>query len=155
MTSDGKLLQIYISPESGFSMKYVAIAELEKGKGIVDDRYHSGLGTFSKKLHGKPQREVTLIEIEQVNFFNESTGLDIPPGEFRRNLVTSRVRLNDLVGKQFQVGQVLLEGIKLCEPCDYLAKTLAPEVLPHLVGRGGLRAAILEDGAIQIDDRIK
>jgi MOSC domain-containing protein YiiM len=72
----------------------------------------------------------------------------------RRNIVTDGVSLNDLVGKEFYVGEVRIRGIRLCEPCSYLAKISFPEILKGLVHKGGLRAQILSEGLIRVGDTI-
>ena len=72
-------------------------------------------------------------------------------GDFRRNIVTSGVRLNALVGQRFTVDGIAMEGVRLCEPCAYLAELLTDKLLPTMVGRCGLRARILQSGVIRID----
>ena len=78
----------------------------------------------------------------------------IEPIETRRNVVTRGVALNHLVGKRFRVGEVMLQGIRLCEPCEHLESLTRPGVRAALVHRGGLRAQILEGGAIRVGDSI-
>ena len=74
--------------------------------------------------------------------------------ESRRNLLTRGVDLDRLVGARFRVGEVECEGIELCEPCRHLEGLTYPGVLRGLVHRGGLRAAILEDGEIAVGDPV-
>ena len=69
----GKIVRIFLSPLPMTPMISVKEAKLEIGKGIVGDRYHSELGTFSKKLAGLPDKEITLVEAipsptEKLNF---------------------------------------------------------------------------------------
>ena len=135
-------------------MASLPVADLEVGRGIVGDRYYTQLGTFSKKNEIRPDQEVTLIESEEIDRFNASTGLTLDYGASRRNIVTRGVRLNDLVGHQFRVGSVLLEGVRLCEPCAHLASLVSEKVLPGLVHRGGLRAKILSAGTIKPSDAV-
>jgi len=136
-------------------MRSVDKARLEKGRGIVGDRYYSGNGTFSEKLKSSADSQVTLIESEQVDRFNRLNELDLDYGALRRNVVTQGIELNKLVNVQFRVGEVLLEGIRLCEPCAYLAGLITDKVLPGLVHRGGLRARIISGGSIMPADRIE
>lgn len=152
----GTVAEIFTAPKAQAPMQSVLTAQLEKGRGIVGDRYFSSAGTFSDKLEGNGNSdwEVTLIESEEIDSFNETQFHDFSYGEFRRNLVTRDVRLNDLVGKQFNIGNVKLEGIRLCEPCATLAATVTKDVLPALIGRGGLRARILDSGRISVGDTI-
>lgn len=129
-------------------------ARLEKGRGIVGDRYHFGTGTFSEQLKPRLDYEVTLIEAEQIDHFNSLTGLALDYAAPRRNVVTEGVNLNELVGVEFRVGEVTLQGVRLCEPCAHLAGLVAEEVLPHLVNRGGLRARIVSGGIIRPKDDV-
>ncbi len=155
MTS--KIVEIYLASESGSPMQSVTEAMLESGRGLVGDRYYSDGGTFSEKLKrkGLGDWEVTLIETEEIDKFNKAMDLNLSYGDFRRNIATRGVRLNSLVGKRFGVGEVVLEGIRLCEPCAHLASLVAARVLPALVGRGGLRARIVEGGSISPGDHIE
>jgi len=151
---EGKINHIFISPEAGGYMQSINRATLVVGKGIEGDRYFSGKGTFSEKLKNNPAAELTLIEKEEIDNFNEEQNLNLGYGDFRRNIVTEGIGLNDLVGQTFTVGKVKLKGIRLCEPCSHLADTVNQLVLPHLMGRGGLRAQILSTGTIVVGDKI-
>jgi MOSC domain-containing protein YiiM len=150
----GEVTEILVSPGGGLAMSRQASAKLVPGKGIEGDRYHAGTGTFSAKLSGKPDREVTLIESEEIAAFNALTLFGYPTAAFRRNVVTAGVRLNELVGKEFCVGETRLRGIRLCEPCATLAGQLGPEVLQHMIHKCGLRAEVLSGGDIKPGDGI-
>lgn len=151
MTS-GSVLGIYVAPVARAAMEPVTVAELVKGRGILGDRYYAQLGTFSKQDIVRTDQEITLIESEEIDNFNHRAGLSLDYGEARRNVVTQGIGLNDLVGHRFLVGSVLLEGIRLCEPCAHLASLVSKKVLPGLVHRGGLRARILSAGKIRPSD---
>lgn len=148
------VVAIYTGDRSRAPLHAEAAVTLEAGRGIVGDRYHAGIGTFSEKHKGKPDTEVTLIEIEEIERFNGLQGVGRAAGDFRRNIVTRDVRLNDLVGRQFFVGTALLEGIRLCEPCSHLAQLLSPAVLPDMVHRAGLRARIVVGAVVHSGDPI-
>lgn len=135
-------------------MKSLQEAHLEPGCGIVGDRYHARDGTFSKQLRGKPDVEVTLIESEEIARFNSAEQVQREAGEFRRNIVTSGIRLNDLVGRRFAVGTAELEGIRLCEPCAHLAKLVSSDIVERMAHRAGLRARIVSGAAIRPGDAI-
>ena len=123
------------------------------GKGLVGDRYFSGVGTFSKHPQ-KPDYEITFMEGEKIEAFTRDTGLAFTSAHARRNIVTEGVDLNALAGKEFLVGDVRIRGIRLCEPCNHLARASFPETLKGLVNKGGLRAQILSEGVIHIGDCI-
>ncbi|MEO8075123.1 MAG: MOSC domain-containing protein [Acidobacteriota bacterium] len=149
----GTLVGIYIADGAGAPMRSVAEAQLVSGRGIVGDRYFEGTGRFSPVVQ-EPAHEITLVEIEQLTQFNAAHGLTFRPEDLRRNLVTSGVRLNALVGVEFVIGRVVLQGIRLCEPCDYLAGLTRYEVLSGLIHRGGLRAGIVTGGPVNLHDPV-
>jgi MOSC domain-containing protein YiiM len=111
------------------------------------------VGTFSPKPQ-KPDFEITLIEQENVQTFATNSGLTFTAAHARRNIVTSGVLLNELVGQEFYVGEVRIRGIRLCEPCSHLAKSSVPEVHQGLLDKGGLRAQILSEGKICVRDEV-
>ena len=149
-----KVEAIYIARNAGAPMEYLHMASVFAGRGIEGDRYFSSSGTFSKKLTGLPDREVTLIEAEEIDRFNGQQGLSLNYGDLRRNIITRGLRLNDLVDREFRIGTVTFRGIRLCEPCAYLAEIVTPRVLEGLVHRAGLRVSILNDGKIRESDPI-
>ena len=123
------------------------------GRGLEGDRYSLGCGTFSPQVH-KPDYEVTLIQKEHIDVFRAVSALPFTSKHARRNLVSEGIDLNVLVGKEFAVGAVRMRGIRLCEPCNYLAKSSFPEVLQGLVHKGGLRAQILCEGTLRVGDPV-
>lgn len=154
----GKVTAIYISRESKAPMESLGSVEAIAGKGLVGDRYFNEEGTFSK--HGRGEnagRDVTLVSLEAIEAVNQESNLAITPADTRRNILTEGVSLNDLVGKTFAIGEVILQGVRLCEPCNHLAKVTGKggKLTSNLVHRGGLRADIVQDGVIHADDIIR
>lgn len=150
----GVIIQILIAKHSGETLRAIDAATLVAGKGIVGDRYYSGGGTFSDKFEGSAALEVSLIEQEEIDQFEGENKLGYTAVDFRRNIVTAGIRLNDLVDKEFQIGSVTLKGIKLCEPCGYLADKLGDIVLTKMLHKAGLRAQIIVGGDIHTHDII-
>jgi len=148
----GKIKHIYITSAAGEAMRALTQVSVMPGKGIQGDRYASGQGTFSEQLKGNPAAELSLIESEVIDAFNQEHKQAVSYHDFRRNIVTTGIRLNALVGKTFYIGPIQLRGLRLCEPCAHLATTVNALVLPHLVGRGGLRAQILSPGEMTLGD---
>lgn len=120
------------------------------GKCLKEDYYFSGR---TSKVHN-PWRELTLIEKEALSAVEKEHKVSLNPGESRRNIITENVPLNHLVGKEFQVGEVTLKGMRLCEPCLHLKELTQKEVLPALIHRGGLRAQLLTKGNIRAGDPV-
>ncbi len=69
--------------------------------------------------------------------------------------MTRGVPLNHLVGREFTIGSVRLRGTSLSEPCEHLEELTLPGVRVALQHRGGLRAAILVGGEIQVGDPVE
>ncbi len=150
----GNVESIHVAATSGAPMQALREARLVPGRGIAGDRYHDGAGEFSPE-QPEPDHELTLIEAEQVERFNRETGLDLDPGQLRRNVVTRGVSLNDLVGVEFSLGEARVRGIRLCEPCRYLAELTHAKVVRQLVHRAGLRAAIVRGGTLRVGDTLE
>lgn len=147
------VISIYITPVPGKPTHSVPLVKAVPGLGLEGDRYFGLPGTGHKRSGSG--REITLIEIEALEALEREEGYHLAPGEARRNLVTRGVDLNDLVGREFQVGAVTLRGIRICEPCNYLAEMTDARVLSGLTHRGGLRAEILTAGKISVGDPIQ
>jgi hypothetical protein len=150
----GNIEEILICKEAGSDLYTIDKAELVPGKGIIGDRYFYKTGTFSKTLEEKGDYEVTLIESEEIRKFNKEAGSNFSSGSFRRNIVTSGVRLNELVGESFKVGSIELKGMRLCEPCAYLEKLLGKEVMKLMMHKAGLRATVKVGGFVGSGDEI-
>ena len=87
---------------------------------------------------------------------NIKFGLDIPYIDFRRNVVTKGIQLNELIGKKLKVGNVELEGIELCRPCRHLTEMLDQKnILKEFMRKGGLRCQILSSSKINVGDKIE
>mgnify|MGYP001254310906 CR=1 FL=1 len=116
-------------------------------QGIVGDRHFNEFND--------PYNQLSLIESENIDYYNIKYGLNISYIDFRRNIVTKGIQLNDLVGKKILVGDVELEGIDLCRPCKHLSETLGQEnIIKEFLRRGGLRCKILTSSCIRVGDKI-
>ncbi len=144
----GKVVEIGITNIKGNKIQNVGKVEALKGKGLQNDR------KFSE--NNQKERQITLIEIENINYFNNVSKTNIPPIAFRRNIITENIRLNDLVGKEFFVGNVKLRAHDLCRPCKYLQDKLKQNnFIKEFLYKGGLRCEILTSGKINVGDTIE
>lgn len=152
--SAGTVTAIFIAAAAEASMVAVDEVRAIPGRGVEGDRYSSAAGTFSCGY--EPDAELTLIESESIEALEREWLIALTAADARRNLVTRGVALNDLVGREFMVGQVWVIGHGLCEPCKHLARlTGQPEILNGLRHRGGLRAQILSEGTLRVGDAIR
>jgi MOSC domain-containing protein YiiM len=158
------LLGIFMSADMGEVMKEVQSAKLLAGVGIEGDRYATRKGAFNKgekKRIPDSDRQVTLISSSAIAEANEELLAQGKPPfsnfETRRNLIVniSPDDLNNLVGKKFKLGEVIMQAVELCEPCD------RPDGLSGKKGfklafenRGGIRVRVLNDGVIGLGDTL-
>jgi len=144
----GNVLKIGIVKNKGGHISEVNEVDVIPGKGIVNDRH------FKEDNHIKSQ--ITLIEVENINNYNKLTKSNIPAINFRRNIITENIKLNDLVGREFYIGKVKVKAHDLCRPCKYLQDILKKEnLVKEFLRKGGLRCEILSSGKIFINDIIK
>lgn len=152
----GTVDRIFISSGTGGTPEPQDSVSAVADRGIEGDRYYRDEEGIYNKRHDLEPSDITLIEAEALAAVSTDYGLEFEPGAHRRNVVTRRVALNHLVDHRFRVGEAVLEGIELCEPCDYMqslaGETGAVDALKH---RGGLDARIVESGKINVGDEIR
>ena len=148
----GVILSIYLAPAAAAPMVSVMETQAVAGQGLAGDRYFNKLGTYSN--HPGSGREVTLIEIEAIEAMLREYQVELNPAMSRRNLVTRGVALNHLVEREFRIGEVLMRGTRLCEPCRHLERLSVKGAMRGLIHRGGLRAEVIRGGVIKTGDLI-
>jgi MOSC domain-containing protein YiiM len=144
----GRVEAIHVAPSAGAPMVELERVRAIAGVGLEGDRYATRAGTWSPDP--RVDRDITLIEAEVVEDLAATEGIVLAAGETRRNVTTRGIRLNELVGRRFRVGDVVCEGTRLCEPCQYLTDTIGKPILRPLVHRAGLRARIIEGGEVLV-----
>ena len=150
----GIVLKIFTTPEPGGDMNSVDSVTAVEGRGLIGDRYYTLTGTFSKP-EINPDQEISLIESEAFEELEQNHGIQLDYSQSRRNIVTRNVDLNSLVGKTFQIGEVTLTGMRLCEPCTYLSQVTGhPKLVKQWLHRAGLRAHIRKGGDIRVQDEV-
>ena len=143
-----EVYKLGISTEHNQSINEVNSINVLANQGIVGDRHF--------KEFNNPYNQLSLIESENIDYYNIKYSLNIPYINFRRNIVTKGIQLNDLVGKKILVGNVELEGIDLCRPCRHLTEVLGQDnIIKEFLRRGGLRCQVLSSSRIKIGDQIK
>ena len=143
-----KVLKLGITNNNNKKIVEVKSIDVLANKGIVGDRY------FNE--YNDPYCQLSLIESENIDYYNTKYGLNIPYTDFRRNVITKGINLNNLIGKKLQIGNVKVEWLDLCRPCKHLTKMLNQEnILKEFLRRGGLRCQLLSSSSISIGDEIK
>ena len=143
-----KVLKLGITSTNNKKIIEVDFINVLANKGVVGDRHFDD--------YNDPYCQLSLIESENIDEYNIRFGLNISYIDFRRNIVTKGIQLNDLIGKKLSVGNVELEVIDLCRPCRHLTEMLDQRnVLKEFLRKGGLRCQILSSSKISVGDKIK
>jgi hypothetical protein len=151
----GRVDSVHLASGKGRPPRSFDRVAARAGVGLDGDRYATGQGTFSRTAERRGSgRDLTLVEAEEIEHLAVDFGIELAPGETRRNVTTRGVRLNELVGRRFSVGDTICEGIRLCEPCTYLEGLTGKPIREPLRHRAGLRADIIETGTIGVGDEI-
>lgn len=124
----------------------VAVEQVEclAGRGIWGDRFFD----FKDGYKG----QITFLSGEVFDDVCRQVGaVGKSPGVTRRNVITTGVDLNSLVGASFEIQGLRFEGVCECSPCYWMNGAIGPGAEEALRGRGGLRARILSDGWLRVD----
>ena len=145
-----KIIEIGITKKNNQKLKIEKVNNVEvvAGKGIKGDRnYHD---------FNEPRKQITLIESENIDYYNQKFNTNFSYLDLRRNLITKNIQLNELVGKKLSIGQIDIQVHDLCRPCNYLQEILGKDnIIKEFLRRGGLRCEILISGNIKVGDEIK
>jgi MOSC domain-containing protein YiiM len=144
----GRVEGIFITPQKYELPEPVERVRAFAARGLEGNRYfYDG--------DAPPGRALTLIAEEALAEGAAASGVDLSAAESRRNVLTSGIDLNALVGERFRVGDVECYGVELCHPCKTLEGLTRPGVIKAYVNRAGLNADILTDGEIAVGDAVE
>ncbi len=144
----GKVVEIGITKTKGDDILLLDSIQAFKNKGLLNDR--------NFKDNNDKKKQITLIEIENINYYNKISNSTIKAKDFRRNIITKEIKLNNLLNKEFFIGEVKVKAHDLCRPCKYLEGLLKQNnFVKEFLLKGGLRCEILKSGKIYLDDEIK
>jgi MOSC domain-containing protein YiiM len=141
----GRIGWIGLRPARRVPLVPVDRAAFDPVQGLVGDRYAGGSGN----------RQVTLMQSEHLSAIAAYLGLDdVAPERLRRNIVTSGVNLQTLVGQSFQLGTAVLRGTGLCHPCSRMEEVFGEGGYNAVRGHGGITARVIEAGSAAIGDSL-
>jgi MOSC domain-containing protein YiiM len=147
MNTTGRIEAIYIAATHGEQPHAVESAAGEAGMGLVGDR------NFGDPDPGSCN--ITLIEAERFERQRDELGLDLNPGDSRRQVLVRGLDLGELIGRRFLVGDLECEGEERCEPCSHLVQMVGTQVVLKGLLHSGLRARILSSGTIRVGDEVR
>ena len=149
----GSLAEIWLAAETAAVMRRVLSGRLLAGTGLAGDRYAHGGGTWAQ--YPALEKQLTLIDRDDVAAVAAEVGTGLSPGSTRRNLVTVGTDLPELVGRWFSVGDALLFGMKRCPPCRHLELLTGIRLVKAMVDRGGINAAVFRGASVQEGDAVR
>jgi MOSC domain-containing protein YiiM len=143
----GRVEWIGIRPARGEPMQALDSVAITPGKGLEGDRF---------KGRETSKRQVTLIQQEHLHAIASCLQRKaIAPEVFRRNIVVSGLNLLALKGKQFRIGNVVLEYTGLCHPCSKMETSLGPGGYNAMRGHGGITTRVVQAGDIALGDDVR
>jgi MOSC domain-containing protein YiiM len=145
MGGQGKVEAIYLASRGGGPTYPVAAAVAHEGRGLEGDRHFDDPDAC----------DITLIEAEALETLQAEHGLDLQPGESRRQVLVRGIDLGQLIGRRFRVGEIECQGEERCEPCSHLAGIVQTQVVLKGLLHTGLRASVVKGGTIRAGDVVE
>ena len=143
-----KVTRLGIAKDNNQKIQEVESIELLSGKGVVGDRH------FHE--NNDCRNQVTLIESENIDYYNNKYKTKISYVDFRRNIITEGIELNNLIKKKMEIGLVKIFPYELCRPCLHLEQMVnGNDIVKEFLLKGGLRCEVLVSGKIKIGDTIR
>jgi MOSC domain-containing protein YiiM len=98
--------------------------------------------------------QITLIEAETIDAISRKLGYGVPAGSSSRQVMVKGMKLNELIGRNLRIGQILVRVESKCNPCKKMEKKIGPGAKNAMDDKGGIRCRIIEDGALHVGDKI-
>ena len=116
MNKISKVFKIGICKKNSQKIDEISEIEVLSGKGILGDRHFHDYNNY--------KGQITLIEKENIDYYNNKYKTKIPYIDFRRNIVTEGIELNSLIEKEIEIGTIKILPYQLCTPCLHLEQML-------------------------------
>ena len=128
------------------------VAPLEQ----VDSFHATALGLDGDRHAGREHGKRQVLLTEEADLRD----LDLKPGDLREQLTVDLPGLMSMPpGTRLQVGEAVLQLTGGCEPCTHIGEHLGAEdpdeFRRRLVGRRGMLARVVGQGAIRRDDPVE
>ena len=151
----GTIASLHLHPITpGGPFETVQEVEVVEGKGVLGD--HRYFGRLSRKTGEPTRRQVSLIEREQIAEHAIALGLPaIPPGAVRSNIETAGIDLVSLLGRQVQIGEVILLINAPRDPCEKMDAICLGLMERMMNNRQGVMAQVLRTGKLRVGDTIR
>ena len=142
----GVVEAIHLAGRHGEMPHAVSFAVAHAGRGLEGDRNFDDSDPDSCNI--------TFIEAEAFEKLKADHDMELTPAASRRQVLVRGVRLGELIGRRFRVGEIECEGEEHCEPCSHLVKLVGTPVVLKALLHTGLRAKIVTGGTIRPGDAV-
>jgi len=143
-----KVFKIGICEKNSQKIDEAFEIEVLSKKGIIGDRHFRDIANH--------KAQITLIEKENIDYYNNKYETSISYVNFRRNIITEGIKLNELVKKKIKIGTIKILPYELCRPCSHLQEMIkGKDIIKEFLRKGGLRCEVLVSGKVKIGDKIK
>jgi MOSC domain-containing protein YiiM len=156
----GRVVQLHLKPREGRArgLPKRAVSQLTITANGVEGDFNRWR---TEKADGDPDQAVLLLN-EEILVALRSEGWPVQPGELGENLTLADLRPDALQpGVQVQLGEVVLEVTKPCDPCTvlytlpYVGVKRGPEFIRTMTGRRGWFARVLHGGTVTRDATVE
>ena len=148
MKKNPKVFKIGICEKNSQKINEINEIEVLSQKGILGDRHF--------REHKNHKGQITLIEKENIDYYNNKYKTKISYIDFRRNIITEGIELNSLIQKQIKIGDIKILPYELCRPCSHLEQMVnSKDIIKEFLKKGGLRCEVLVSGKVKIGDEIR
>ncbi|MEP9365669.1 MOSC domain-containing protein [Nocardioides sp. CN2-186] len=134
---------LHVAPTKHAPMEVRDELVVEEGAGIVGDRFH-----------GTRHRHVTVQSADDLAEAAVRRGAPVPPEATRRNITIDGPVPRE-PGARLQVGDVLLEVVRVAAPCRIMETSIGPGGQEALRHRGGSVFRALSSGRIRRGDAVR
>jgi MOSC domain-containing protein YiiM len=137
-----RIVALAVAPERHAPMVEVDAIEIEAGRGIVGDRYH-----------GSRHRHVTVQALDDLIEAQQALGRGFLLTATRRNITVDGPVPTE-PGVRLELGEVLLEVVRIAAPCRIMDDTLGPGGRVALRRRGGTAFRALAGGVVRVGQEL-
>jgi len=120
------------------------------GELVAEIHVRAGLGIVGDRYFGKPAHRDASITVTARESLPAGAGLV----EVRRNILTTGIAVDDLVGSVLCLdsgdGPVCLQVKRRANPCAWMDVSVGPGAWKAMRGKGGVRCTPLNDGVLRV-----
>ena len=119
----------------------------------------AGDAQADRRVHGGPDKAVYAYASEDIAWWEDVLGIDVPAGMFGENLTTEGVDVtNAVIGERWRIGTVELEVCQPRQPCSKLGLRFGnPKMVKRFAqaSRPGAYLRIVTEGELGVGDAVE